>query len=90
MNAPFRVLGVLLLATLGGGVASAESESQLRATVAANIATHRDHIRQFAFDGDDATYYESIEPAAADDWFVLKFDKPVRPSTWRSSASAST
>lgn len=78
MNGSFRVLGVILLACCGWGVARGDTESPLRATVGASIATHRDHVRQFAFDGDDATHYESVEPAAADDWFVLKFDQPVR------------
>ena len=66
MNGSFRVLGVILLASCGWDVARGDTESPLRATVGGSLATDRDHVRQFAFDGDDATYYESADPAAAD------------------------
>lgn len=55
--------------SLADGPSSAVAESTL--------ATDSDKIRQFAFDGDDDTYFASKGAAGAEDSFTLTFDEPV-------------
>ena len=47
------------------------------ATVESSLATSGGHIRQFAFDGDDKTWFASEKNPGKDDTFTLIFDKPV-------------
>src|SRR5262245_57385274 len=47
------------------------------AVVESSLATGNNQIRQFAFDGDAATYFASEKNAAKTDHFTLTFDVPV-------------
>ena len=49
----------------------------MAAAVESTLATGSDKIRQFAFDGDDATYFASEARPGAEDSFTLTFDAPV-------------
>jgi basic secretory peptidase family protein len=49
----------------------------IAATVATTLTTAAPHIRQFAFDGDAETYFESKEKPGASDHFTIFFDKSV-------------
>jgi hypothetical protein len=51
---------------------------QVVAIVKTSLHSAEGHIRQFAFDGSDETYYLSSEPARTTDFFMLEFAKPVR------------
>jgi RNA polymerase sigma factor (sigma-70 family) len=46
-------------------------------TVETSLRTGGGQIRQFAFDGDPATYFASADNPAAADHFTLRFDNPV-------------
>ena len=54
-----------------------KSDGSVRATATSTLATDYDHIREFAFDGDSKTYFESEKNPTASDSFTLTFDKPV-------------
>jgi hypothetical protein len=41
------------------------------------LTTESDHIRQFAFDGNDQTYFASAQNPDLTDHFMLRFEKPV-------------
>lgn len=47
------------------------------AVVESTLATDSDKIRQFAFDGDQDTYFASKDAPGAEDSFTLVFDEPV-------------
>lgn len=51
------------------------------ATVESSLATGGERIRQFAFDGDPATYFASEKNATKDDHFTLTFDAPAAVKT---------
>jgi hypothetical protein len=58
--------------------AAAEPPSKpVTATVETSLTSASGHIRQFALDGDDNSYFASTGNAGADDHFTLVFDKPV-------------
>jgi hypothetical protein len=67
----------LLLLTLAFGHTAAAADLPVRAVAASTLATGGDHIRQFAFDGDPATYFASTANATKADHFTLTFDAPV-------------
>src|SRR5262249_2788045 len=54
---------------------AAETAPGLR--LESTLPTEKTQIRQLAFDGDDATYYESSTNATDKDHFTLKFDPPI-------------
>jgi hypothetical protein len=57
---------------------SAEPEAApVRAVVETTLTTAKDQLRQFAFDGDPATYYASDKAPGPDDHFTLVFDRAV-------------
>ncbi|MDR3621394.1 MAG: basic secretory protein-like protein [Paludisphaera borealis] len=61
-----------------GGDASAFAEAgPVAAVVESTLATGSDKIRQFAFDGDDGTFFTSKAAPGAEDSFTLVFDEPV-------------
>ncbi len=47
------------------------------ATVESSLATSARQVRQFAFDGDDSTFFASEKNPGADDSFTLVFERPV-------------
>jgi hypothetical protein len=47
------------------------------ATIETTLSTSGDQIRQFAFDGDESTYFASKENLGSKDHFTLVFDRPV-------------
>src|SRR4051812_26685401 len=47
------------------------------AAVESSLTTGGNRIRQFAFDANPATYFESEKNAAKDDHLTLRFDAPV-------------
>ncbi len=71
-----RTLVVLVLLGVATG-ASADEPSAVLATVQSSLETAGKQIRQFAFDGDPETYFESKENPHATDQFTLVLDKPV-------------
>ncbi len=65
------------LLVLGADGPAAKSGKSVAAAVESTLATDSDKIRQFAFDGDEATYYASAKPPGAKDAFTLTFAAPV-------------
>jgi hypothetical protein len=62
---------------LAVGQPAAAADPPVPAVAASTLATGGDHIRQFAFDGDPATFFASAASAAKADHFTLTFDAPV-------------
>ena len=71
------LLLVLLCADVTGGASPPRAEP-VAATIETTLTTRDAQIRQLAFDGDDASFFESHEPPGADDHFTLVLDRPVR------------
>jgi len=71
------VFAVALLCLPGALWAEKPGESGVAATVETTLKTSSGHIRQFAFDGDPATYFASEQNPTRGDYFALVFDKPV-------------
>ncbi len=77
-----QVLGFVWLLLPATVVAMGKSgpkppEPPVAATVETSLKTDFTHIRQFAFDGDSATFFVSAQNAAKTDHFALVFEKPV-------------
>ena len=53
------------------------AEPAVSAVVDTTLTTASNHIRQFAFDGDDNTYFASTQNPSKKDHFTFVFDKPV-------------
>lgn len=69
-------------------LSAAEAKLPIATTIETSLTTGGEHIRQFAFDGDDKTYFASERNATDNDYFTLVLDKPatirsVRVSTGR-------
>jgi hypothetical protein len=58
-------------------LAKPEAKLPIAATLETTLPTGGEQIRQFAFDGDEKTYFASENNAAAKDHFTLILDKPV-------------
>jgi hypothetical protein len=58
-------------------VAPKTDHAPATATAETHLKSAGQHIRQLAFDGDDATYFESETRASSADSFTLTFDIPV-------------
>jgi hypothetical protein len=58
-------------------LAAPEEKPSIAATIETTLTTGGDHIRQFAFDGDDKTYFASEKNGTAKDHFTLVLDKPA-------------
>ncbi len=56
---------------------------KVAATVESSLKTGHNQIRQFAFDNDPNTYFESEQNATKADHFTLKLDAPVSVATIR-------
>ncbi len=63
--------------------AAAEEKPTIAATIETTLATSGDHIRQFAFDGEDKSYFASGKNATDRDHFTLVLDKPVAVQSLR-------
>jgi hypothetical protein len=71
--------GCLLLACLGAAPAAAPPpRPAVAASVESTLTSARGSIRQFAFDGDRASFFASAESPSKKDHFTLRFDAPVR------------
>jgi serine/threonine protein kinase len=57
---------------------AAKATSPVGAVVETTLATKGEQIRQFAFDGDTASFFASAANAAHNDHFTLTFDRPVK------------
>jgi hypothetical protein len=66
-----------LAPALGADDPSPKPGGPVAATVASTMTTASDKIRQFAFDGDDATYYAAEKAPGGKDALTLAFDAPV-------------
>ncbi len=73
---PFSSFFVLLLFSLPLPAVAAEKPS-VAVTIETTLTTEGEHIRQFAFDGEDKTYFASEKNATAEDHFTLVLDKPA-------------
>jgi len=56
---------------------------KVAAIVESSLKTGHNQIRQFAFDDDPNTYFESDKNATKDDYFTLTFDTPVAVASIR-------
>ena len=72
-----RIAPTIALALASLGVMPARAEEPVAATAASSLATGSSRIRQFAFDGDPASSFQSEGNPRADDHFTLTFDRPV-------------
>src|SRR6476646_2982440 len=61
----------------GGDASAFAGTGPVAAGVESTLVTDSDKIRQFAFDGDEGTYYSSKDAPGAVDAFTLVFDEPV-------------
>ncbi len=53
----------------------------VRAVIESSLPTAKGNIRQFAFDANPDTYFESARNATQDDHLTLTFDEPIQPRT---------
>ncbi len=72
-----RPLIPALLLMPGLIAATARGGDPVPAAIESSLATHEDQIRQFAYDGDEATCFASEKGPSADDHFTVVFEKPV-------------
>lgn len=56
---------------------AARAEPPVTATIETTLGTDAEQIRQFAFDGDDETFFASSANAGPADHFTLVFDQPA-------------
>ena len=68
----------LVIATAVVGQLNAQTDKPpVPATIETSLTTDSHRIRQFAFDGDDRTYFLSAQKPGTADYFTLLFDEPV-------------
>lgn len=72
-----RICYLLVAALIPSSPAIASDPKPLRATVESTLPTGAGRIRQFAFDGDEATYFASERAPSAEDHFTLVLDRPI-------------
>lgn len=77
MNRPAPWFSLFLLAATVGTVAAADEQGPVEVVLESSLATGGDQIRQFAFDADDATFFESDAAPGDDDSFTLRLDAPA-------------
>ncbi|HEY7327318.1 MAG TPA: basic secretory protein-like protein [Gemmataceae bacterium] len=91
MRRSFAISSVLLSSFFSLPLwAAPEGKPSIAATIETSLTTRGEHIRQFAFDGEDRTYFASEKSATEKDHFTLVLDKPaavhsVRVTTGRPS-----
>src|SRR5690606_2834689 len=71
------LLSIFAVTPCVAGEKESETPSAVVATVDCTLPSERRHIRQFVYDGDESTYYESAEPIAAETSFTFKLDAAV-------------
>ena len=79
-KSPFARLSLVMMSACGWNlipVARAFADGAPTAVVESTLATDSDKIRQFAFDGDDDTFYASKDAPGAEDSFTLVLNEPV-------------
>jgi hypothetical protein len=64
-------------------LAAPEAKPSIAATIETTLPTGGEQIRQFAFDGDDKTYFASEKNATVKDHFTLVLDKPTEVRSLR-------
>lgn len=57
--------------------AAARAEPPVTATIETTLGTEAEQIRQFAFDGDEETFFASAANAGPTDHFTLVFEQPA-------------
>jgi hypothetical protein len=72
-----RILYFALASAVAGQLNAQTANPPVTATVETSLTTNSHHIRQFAFDGDDRTYFLSAQKPGIADQFTLVFDMPV-------------
>jgi hypothetical protein len=73
-----RHFALLILGALAAaGPVSGADPAPVPASARSTLATSAQHVRQLAFDGDPATYFESSGPPGAADHFTLDLERPV-------------
>jgi len=74
-----RIVALLLFASVAVVARSDEKPkaAPVAATIETSFTTDSTNIRQFAFDGDSATFFASAQNAGRADHFTLVFDDPV-------------
>ena len=77
MPFPIRALALPLLLHFTFGIATAAPEPTVAARIECSLPSAVDHIRQFAFDGDAASYFATSTSPSASDHVTLHFDAPV-------------
>ncbi len=74
---PIRLVMLTACAWAPWSDAAVFADEAPSAVAESTLATDSDKIRQFAFDGDDQTYFASKDAPGAGDSFTLAFDEPV-------------
>jgi hypothetical protein len=75
-----RMLGLVFLllpVAVAGRLADKPEAPPVAATIETSLTTDSTHIRQFALDGDSATFFASAQNAGRSDHFSLVFERPV-------------
>lgn len=72
-----RISYLLVAALIPSSPAIASDPKSVRATVESTLPTDSGRIRQFAFDGDETTYFASVRAPSAEDHFTLVLDRAV-------------
>jgi hypothetical protein len=67
----------LVVAAALGDPPAKRLDSPVKATIESTLTSRDDRIRQFAFDGDEATFFASKQNPSKSDHFTLVFDAPV-------------
>jgi hypothetical protein len=70
-------LSVITAIVVVSCVSGDEPAKPVVARIETTLKTAGDHIRQFAFDGDEATYFATDQKPTSDDHFTLIFDHAV-------------
>lgn len=75
---PRPALWLSMLPALAIGIsATADEQAPVEAVLESTLVTEADHVRQCAFDGDDATYFQSNDAPGEADSFTMRLDEPV-------------
>ena len=75
MAFPIRTIALTLVSLFG--IASAAPDLVVTARIECTLPSAEGHIRQFAFDGDAASYFATATNPTASDHLTLHFDSPV-------------
>jgi hypothetical protein len=76
-----RILCLAVASLMAGQLSGQTDKPPVVATIETTLTTDSHQIRQFAFDGDDHTYFMSAQKPGLADQFTLVFDEPVSVKT---------